>query len=1319
MTLTKDLRYGADSPVMSQAGAVPGSMPRRSPPSTTSGHPRSRYTKIRQRRRFTERAPKKPEKKNEQQQSCLNILQVNIEGGITKKKTELANLLSDKNVHVALVQESRHQSEDANPHITNFTHTTCDHTKDECRGLVTYIRNDITGSVEKIDSSRPADFHKITIWHEGSKFTIYNVYNPPWNDLSFKSIPEVSFSKTVIAGDFNGHSPQWGYADHNKTGRAIEDFCCGNNISVLQNAKSPTTLLHKVSKKGYRPDLTMVSSDLLNRNSVEVMSGFGSDHSSILTSIYSKTKKKFKRRTKWNFRRADWRLYQETSDQLLQKVIEDDHESADSLCEGISKAILDAAVKAIPRGCRRHFKPFWSDELQEAVDKREAARKALEKDPTEENKISYNRECAKVKLSVNQAKREHWRKTTGNLNLAQDGSKAWSLLNNLSGDNRRQNPKPMKTENETIANDQKKAEIFNKHFSSISKASLNEQEHKAKIQDLKSKEKAPSVAISTFEEDFTLSELNRAMKKLKARKSPGQDKIHNEMLSHLGHEGKLVVLKLINHTWQKREFPKAWRNAVVSPILKKGKPQEEMSSYRPISVTSCLGKLAERMVNSRLYWWLETSETLNKSQAGFRAGQRTTDQLFRMTQKIIDGFQNKQHTTAVFVDLKQAYDRVWRKGLLLKMQTAGINGNLYHWIKQFLTDRTIQTKINDGLSSKETIEEGLPQGSPLSCTLFLLFINDLPDILTVENALYADDLAMWNTSKWTLYNRRKLNQSLEILGNYCREWKLKVNTSKTVYTIFSTSPKVSEEEPQLFIDGNILKKEVNPTYLGVRLDARLTLSEHLSDVKIKAERRLNIVKKLASTSWGADKNTLRQLYIGYVRSSMDYSLILQPISSDTAQKNIDKTQNQALRFISGAMKSTPTAACEVHTNVAPMNLRREAAVLDAVERYKRLDTRNPNRILTESKRPPQRIKKQSILSVAETLKQKYPLPEEREPIYLFDINDNPGKQIQKPTVHENLKVAVSKKDTDDTSLMLTASSTIDDYPDEWIRIYTDGSATRGTSNAGYGSRVEFPDGSCAELFDSCGKHCSNYDAESEAILKSLDFVSSQFEGKLKEENNVVIFTDAKSVLQSLENDRTSDARIKEIMNKADKLMTSYNIEVSLQWIPGHVGLPGNERADKLAKLGAQCPQTATSVTINTAKHLINEHLKNAWMKKWADGKTGRKIFEFMPVPNKNDPINKMKRKEQAVIFRLRSEHIQLNKHLNDIGIKDSAKCPLCPCPEESVAHHLYQCPALDDLRAEFLPPSPNPQSTLYGDREQLEQTYMYHIMAKSRSANVQ
>ena len=180
------------------------------------------------------------------------------------------------------------------------------------------------------------------------------------------------------------------------------------------------------------------------------------------------------------------------------------------------------------------------------------------------------------------------------------------------------------------------------------------------------------------------------------------------------------------------------------------------------------------MINERLYWWLESNKKLTNKQAGFRKGNRTDDLLFRLSQKVLNGFQNKENTTAVFVDLQQAYDRVWRKGLLLKMIDTGIGGKLYKWIKHFLTNRTIQTRVDNALSSKEVLEEGLPQGSALSCTLFLLFVNDLPQHIQSEAAMYADDLVIWHTSKHPIQSARRINEDLQ-LNKFCEEWKLKVN----------------------------------------------------------------------------------------------------------------------------------------------------------------------------------------------------------------------------------------------------------------------------------------------------------------------------------------------------------------------------------------------------------------------------------------------------------------------------------------------------------------------------------------------------------------
>ena len=124
---------------------------------------------------------------------------------------------------------------------------------------------------------------------------------------------------------------------------------------------------------------------------------------------------------------------------------------------------------------------------------------------------------------------------------------------------------------------------------------------------------------------FTLQDLEKAIGTLKDCKSPGPDKITNEMIKHLGPKAKKVLLEIFNKSWKSGQVPQSWREAHMVPIHKKGKDKTNTGSYRPISLTSCVGKLLERMINSRLIWHLESKKLLSKCQAGFRQDHSTED----------------------------------------------------------------------------------------------------------------------------------------------------------------------------------------------------------------------------------------------------------------------------------------------------------------------------------------------------------------------------------------------------------------------------------------------------------------------------------------------------------------------------------------------------------------------------------------------------------------------------------------------------------------------------------------------------------------------
>ena len=1302
---TKMTRYGV-GPAANLAGTAPGPVPRTDPPSATGKQSSENVVNINQ----------NPKPGHDKKFPSLNILQFNL-GGFSTKKIEVEHFLDKHQIHIALLQETQ-KGLNTDISITNYTATHCN-CINQCQGSVTLIRNDITGKTTNQPESSTC-IQKSIIWYSERKYTLFNVYNPPNNDLKLQNtVTESVYANSIIAGDFNSHSPTWGYKDLDKNGKIVEDLLDSSNLFLIQNSQSRPTLLHKAYGTLHRPDLTILSSDLLNKNQVEVSDDIGkSDHRPIIIKISTPGKRKYQQRTRWNFKKAPWELFKATSDKLLNDI-DLTSENIDSISKDINSAILTAASQTIPRGCRKKYSPFWNENLETAVQAKEKARQKYEENPTIPNKIAYNRTAAAVRKISISSKREKFQRTCADLNLATEGHKAWALIHNLDGEGRVANPKPFKTPDGEITDNQKKANAHNKFFASVNRASKTTQDDIKLLEELKEKEKSAGANIEMFEDIFTLTELNTALKKLKVRKSPGPDGIHNEMLKHLGSAGKLVILQFINLTWNQGKLPSSWKIATIRPVLKKGKPEEELSSYRPISLSSCLGKVAERMMNQRLYWWLEANNILNVYQAGFRSGHRTDDQLFRLSQKIIDGFHEEKSTTAIFVDLKQAYDRVWRKGLLLKMQRAGIHGKMYAWIKNFLTGRLIQTQVNKEMSSKKTLEEGLPQGSALSCTLFLLFINDLPEVLKHEKALYADDLALWHTYKNPGTSAFLLNEDLQRLQNYCTKWKLKINTTKTVYTIFSNSPKVAKKDLRLAIDGERLQKEKNPVYLGVTLDRQLTLSKHMQKLKSKSSRRLNIVKRLASTQWGASKKTLRQLYIGYVRSTMEYNLALQSISSDTTQSSLDIVESNAVHFIAGAMRSTSTAACHVHTNIQPLGLRREAAVLEMTERYKRQEEHLPNSKIVNEWKENTRLKKKSVLKVERKLQEKYHLPENRRIERFVEKNPHPGKERKSPSIFLDLNEKMSKKGSDVIDLQVTGLQTISKYPDDCIHVYTDGSAFKGTVNAGYGARIEYPDNTLEELSHPCGTNCSNYEAEALAIKAAVQRIQEKVQENDFENTQVIIFSDAKSVLQALNNETFKSHVIQDLSNSLDQFMKASNYEVILQWIPSHCQIKGNERADALAKKGSTEEQPERSVTQSTCKQIITSKTKTEWINNWALGSTGRAIYPYMTTPTNTDSIDNLGRREQCIIFRLRSQHIALNMHLNKLDPTQEPVCPLCPCPYETVEHFLFECPALQQLRTTYLPYDPDIGNTLYSDIQQLQNTARYYVMANRQRNNFQ
>ena len=261
----------------------------------------------------------------------------------------------------------------------------------------------------------------------------------------------------------------------------------------------------------------------------------------------------------------------------------------------------------------------------------------------------------------------------------------------------------------------------------------------------------PEDSHSSFCSPFTLAQFDAAASNRSSSTATGPDKVAYSMLKHLPLSGMDFLFHIFNLSWSSHSFPSIWKTAFIIPIHKMGKSLDSAASFRPISFTSCVSKLFERIILSRLLFFLESNSILSPRQAVLRPGRYTLDQILFLFQSISDGFNKPRlgsRTILSTIDFSKAFDSVWHPAFFHKPISDGLSACFARWTQSFLSDRRACVVFQNHKSRSFRIRRGVPKGSILGRVLFSLFINDLPASLpsSVSCFLYADDLAIWSSS---------------------------------------------------------------------------------------------------------------------------------------------------------------------------------------------------------------------------------------------------------------------------------------------------------------------------------------------------------------------------------------------------------------------------------------------------------------------------------------------------------------------------------------------------------------------------------------------
>ena len=439
-----------------------------------------------------------------------------------------------------------------------------------------------------------------------------NVYAPPHNtvghDASKIATDIINVTDdSLIVGDFNAHSPIWDHSHpSDQRGETLEDWLSAEGLATL-NSGEPTRVSRIEGQRDSAPDISLCGSTFSKKCVWELMDGIGSsDHIPICIKVAHKVNHQSIRgsEAKWKVKNVDWSKFSEAVEQHMAQVNATEDNQIKQKIALFNGALISNAHAHVGKAKRpKRPKPWMNPKVRALVRKRNKLwrERRTHPDAWRENWLNA---CGEVAEATKDAKAESWRDLLEDTTRSTD--ELWKIVKSLDGCPDTNSPNEALLHNgRRITSNKRKANVFMQFYASVSKLQFNKEDCDTN-RELKQRLSNPTGPVD-HQPKFTMRELRRAISKMKAKGAAGPDDIPPSFLKALGPIALQTLLNIFNASFHLADCPQVWKNAIILPLLKSRKPPGDLKSFRPISLTSCVVKLFERMIADHLMHLAETN----------------------------------------------------------------------------------------------------------------------------------------------------------------------------------------------------------------------------------------------------------------------------------------------------------------------------------------------------------------------------------------------------------------------------------------------------------------------------------------------------------------------------------------------------------------------------------------------------------------------------------------------------------------------------------------------------------------------------------------